>query len=127
VKATEAYFWFHRSKCQLSVTVMGNNCNSPHEYNINGYSTHITALFPEHVRTIHTQECTSPKEKPNEHLRKFTGNDGIYVHDYTRMLVTVVTNILHANSINDTKNGSITSGISERGVKQRGNTVCTRS
>ena len=78
------------------------NCTSPHEHNINGYSTHVTALFPEHVRAMYMLECTSPKEELNEYFGKFTGYDGIYVNDYKRMLVAFVTEIFHANFMNET-------------------------
>ena len=83
---------------------MEGNCTSTHEHNINGYSTHVRALFPEHVRATYMQECTSPKEDLNEHYRKFTAYDGIYVKYYKRMLVAVVIEIFHANIIKGGKN-----------------------
>ena len=82
---------------------MEGNCTSTHEHSINGYSTHVTALFPEHVRATYMQEFTSPKEDLNEHCRNFTGYDGIYVNYYKRMLVAVLIEIFHANIIKDTK------------------------
>lgn len=66
---------------------MEGNWTSTHERNINGYSTHVRALFPEHVHAMYMQECTSPKEDLNEHYRKFTGYDGIYVNYYKLILV----------------------------------------
>lgn len=82
---------------------MEANCTSTHERNINGYSTHVRALFPEHVRAMYMQECTSPKEDLNEHCRKFTGYDGIYVNYHKRMLVAGVIEIFHANIIKERK------------------------
>jgi hypothetical protein len=68
---------------------MSSSWKALHEHtDINGYLTHTTALFPEHVRAGHTQECTSPTNRLDGGSQEFTAHGEIPADDYRRVLVS---------------------------------------
>jgi hypothetical protein len=77
---------------------MAGNCTAAHERNIYGYSTHNTALLPEHVRACNAHAGMHVTQGGNE--RTFQKIYRIWWNTSYYSAGADVIEILHANIIN---------------------------